>query len=73
MALLEKAARQGHMHAAVALGDFHHARGECAQAVEWFTQCAEAGVPRAMFSLGQALTLVQISAQPQPFLTRNAP
>ena len=55
MALLEKAAGQGHVYAMQALGDFHHSRTEIAQAVEWFTPCAEAGVPRAMFSLGCCL------------------
>jgi len=55
MALLEKAAGQGHAYAMYALGDIHDTRKEHEQAVEWFTKGAEAGLPRAMFSLGCCL------------------
>jgi len=49
MALLEKAAGQGHAHAM--LGSIHNVRKEFEQVVEWQTMGAEAGLPRAMFSL----------------------
>jgi len=52
MALLEKAAGQGHTYAMFALGDIHGTRKEYEQAVAWYTQGAEAGLPKAMFSLG---------------------
>ena len=52
MALLEKAAGQGHAYAMDALGDVHHARNEHEQAVKWFTKGAEAGLPQAMYALG---------------------
>ena len=51
-ALLEKAAGQGHAYAMDTLGSIHYARKEHEQAVEWYTKGAEAGLPRAMFSLG---------------------
>ena len=43
MALLEKAAGQGHAHAMWTLGSVHVARQEFEQAVGWFTKGAEAG------------------------------
>jgi len=52
MALLEKAAGQGHANAMFELGRMHHARKEHVQAVEWFTKGADAGLPTAMFVLG---------------------
>ena len=52
MALLEKAAGQGHAYAMVVLGSVHRARKEHEQAVEWFTKGAEAGLPGAMYDLG---------------------
>ena len=55
MALLKKAAGQGHAYAMHALGSFHHERNEHEQAVGWFTKGAEAGLPNAMFDLGYAL------------------
>ena len=55
MALLEKAAEQGHAYAMFALGGIQRARQEHEQAVEWFTKGAEAGLPKAMFSLGLCL------------------
>jgi hypothetical protein len=55
MALLEKAAGQGHAYAMHALGSVHEARKELQEAVEWYTKGAEAGLPRAMFNLGLLL------------------
>jgi TPR repeat protein len=55
LALLEKAAGQGHAHAMLALGDIHGSWKEHERAVEWYTKGAEAGVPQAMFSLGASL------------------
>ena len=52
MALLEKAAGQGHAYAMHVLGNIHRTRKEHEQAVEWYTKGAEAGLPRAVFSLG---------------------
>jgi TPR repeat protein len=52
MALLEKAAGQGHVHAMFVLGGIHHERKEHEQAVAWKTKAAEAGWPDAMFDLG---------------------
>ena len=55
MALLEKAAGQGHAYAMNFLGCVHYERKEHEQALEWFTMGAEAGLPIAMFNLGQSL------------------
>ena len=55
MALLEKAAGQGHAYAMHALGSIHSARQEYEHAVEWSTKGAEAGLPKAMFDLGWLL------------------
>jgi TPR repeat protein len=55
MALLKKAAGQGHAYAMSMLGSIHHVRNEHEQAVGWFTQGAEAGLPNAMFNLGKCL------------------
>ena len=55
MALLEKAARQGHAYAMLALGEFYRNRKEDEQAVKWFTKGAEAGLPKAMHNLGLCL------------------
>ena len=52
MALLEKAAGQGHAYAMLALGQTHGTRKDHEQATEWLTKAAETGMPRAMFSLG---------------------
>jgi TPR repeat protein len=38
VALLEKAARQGHAYAMNALGDMHHVRKQHEQAVQWITK-----------------------------------
>jgi len=55
MALLEKAAGQGHAYAMSALGGIHRVREEYEQAVEWYTKGSEAGFPNAMFYLGTLL------------------
>jgi hypothetical protein len=55
MALLEKAAGQGHVYAMSALGSVHYTRKEYEQAVNWATKGAEAGLPRAMFDLAVCL------------------
>ena len=52
MALLEKAAGQGHAYAMAVLGSVHRVREEHEQAVEWYAKGAEAGLPKAMYSLG---------------------
>jgi len=55
MALLEKAAGQGHAYAMKALGSFYHMREEHEQALEWFTRAAEAGLPAAMPNVASLL------------------
>jgi len=55
MALMEKAAGQGHAYAMYELGGVHHVRKEYKQAVEWLTKGAEAGLPGATFHLGTLL------------------
>ena len=52
VALLEKAAGQGHAYAMNTLGSIHDMRNEYEQAVQWYTKSAEAGLPTAMFTLG---------------------
>jgi len=64
--LLEKAAVQGHAFAMNKVGNIHGGRDEYEQALHWFTKGAEAGLPMAMFNVGQGLTLVHFSAQPKP-------
>jgi len=59
MALLVKAAGQGHAYAMWCLGTIHRERTEHEQAVEWFTTGAEAGLPKAMFTLGILLDKVR--------------
>jgi TPR repeat protein len=54
-ALLEKAAGQGHVFAMYTLGTIHRTRKEYEQAIEWFTKGAEAGLPKAMCTLGLCL------------------
>jgi hypothetical protein len=51
MALLEKAAGQGHAYAMRELGALHRERKEYEQALKWFTKGAEAGLPLSMFNL----------------------
>ena len=55
MALLEKAAAQGHAYAMDALRGIHNARKEYEQATAWLIKAAEAGWPDAMFNLGACL------------------
>ena len=55
MALLKKAAGQGHAYAMDALGGFHKMNKEHEDAVKWLTKGAEAGLPRAMYNLGFCL------------------
>jgi TPR repeat protein len=52
MALLEKAAGQGHVYAMISLRDIHHNRKEYSQVLEWIRMGAEIGLPTAMFDLG---------------------
>jgi TPR repeat protein len=51
VALLEKAAGQGHVYAMYVLGEIYEVRKEHGQAVAWLTKGAEAGLPQAMFNL----------------------
>jgi len=55
VALLEKAAGQGHAYAMSTLGSIHHVRNEHVLAVEWYAKGAEAGLPEAMYMLGHCL------------------
>jgi TPR repeat protein len=64
MALLEKAAGQGHVHAMYAVGSIHYLWKEHEQAVAWSTKAAEAGLPEAMFSLGCCLANGEGAAAP---------
>jgi len=52
MALLEKAAGQGHSFAMAWLARCYSLREEHEQAAEWYTMGAEAGLPQAMYNLG---------------------
>ena len=64
MALLEKAAGQGHAHAMFLLGLLHRERKEHERAAEWYTKGAEAGLPQAMFQLGFHLDNSEGVSQP---------
>jgi TPR repeat protein len=64
VALLEKAAGQGHAYAAHTLGGIHRVREEHEQAAEWYTKAAVAGLPSAMFNLGVMLDKGQGVAAP---------
>ena len=55
MALLEKAAAQGHAYAMNLLGSIYDVRKDMDQAVEWYTKGAEAGLPLAQYNLGVCL------------------
>jgi len=55
MALLKKAAEQGHAYAMNELGSVHVVWKDHERAVEWYTKGAEAGLPTAMFNLGYSL------------------
>jgi len=52
MALLEKAAGQGHAYAMEELGQIHHLWKEDEKAVVWLTKAAEAGLADSMFNIG---------------------
>jgi TPR repeat protein len=64
MALMEKAAGQGHAYAMYELGLIHNQGKKHEQAVEWFTKGAEAGLPGAMCHLGCCLDLGEGVAAP---------
>jgi hypothetical protein len=64
MALLEKAAGQGHAYAMYGLGSILDAGNEHDRAVEWLTKGAEAGLPKAMFHLGYMLDAGKGVAEP---------
>ena len=55
MALLKKAAGQGHAYAMQELGCIQGVRKQHEQAVKWFTKGAEAELPQSMFDLGALL------------------
>ena len=64
MALLEKAAGQGHAYAMFWLGQTHAKWEEHEQAMEWFTKAAETGLPAAMFCIGCCLDKGEGAAAP---------
>jgi hypothetical protein len=64
VALLEKAAGQGHVHAMYELGCIYKLWKEHERAVEWITKGAEAGLPKAMFNLGGSLDVGEGVAAP---------
>ena len=66
VALLEKAAGQGHVYAMHTLGSVHFERKEHEQAVAWFTKAADAGLPDAMFNLALCLYEGEGVAAPDP-------
>jgi len=66
MALLEKAAGQGHAHAMRMLGGIYTTMKEHERAVGWFTKSAEAGLPDAMCCLGLCLDKGEGVAAPDP-------
>jgi TPR repeat protein len=55
MALLEKAAGQGHAYAMNKLGSILDKWKEHEQAVEWYTKGSEAGLPKSMFNVAVCL------------------
>ena len=55
MALLQKAAGQGHAYAMNVLGSIYDVREEYETSVEWLTKGAEAGLPIAQYTLGVCL------------------
>jgi hypothetical protein len=64
MALLEKAAGQGHAHAMQVMGRIHDNRNEPEHAMEWYTKGAEAGLPEAMFAVGVSFDKGEGAAAP---------
>jgi TPR repeat protein len=65
VALLEKAAGQGHVYDMMSVGAIHHVRKEHEQAVAWITKAAEAGLPDAMYNLGCVLNKGEGVAAPR--------
>jgi TPR repeat protein len=57
MALLEKAAGQGHAYAANALGGIYSVRKEFEQALQWYTKAAEAGLPKSIIMIYHAFRI----------------
>ena len=55
MALLKKAAGQGHVYAMTQLAEIHVQRKEFQHALEWYMKGAEAGYPRAMHNIACCL------------------
>jgi len=55
MALVEKAAGQGHVHAMDMLGQIHTVRKQHERAAEWYAKGAEAGLPNTMYNLAVCL------------------
>ena len=55
MALLEKAAGQGHAYAMDVLGCVFHRWKEPVRSSAWYSKGAEAGLPMAMFNFGNRL------------------
>jgi TPR repeat protein len=66
VALLEKAAGQGHVYAMFALGNIHRVRKEHEQAVAWWTKAAQARLPSGMFNLRCCLGNGEGVAAPDP-------
>ena len=64
MALLEKAAGQGHAYAMGALGNIHRVWKEYERAVEWYTKGAVAGLPDAIYNLRCSLNMGEGVAAP---------
>jgi TPR repeat protein len=71
VALLEKAAEQGHAYAMLALGIHHHERKEYEQDVLWTTKAAEAGLPEAMFNLAWSLDKGEGVVAPDPLASMD--
>jgi hypothetical protein len=66
MALLDKAAGQGHAYATYALGCVHKQRKEYEQAMGWMRKAAETGLPKAMCHLGIWLDQGEVVAPDYP-------
>jgi TPR repeat protein len=58
MALMEKAAGQGHAWAMHELARRYGTMNEDEQGLAWITKAAEAGLPGSMFSLGRACRIL---------------
>jgi len=66
MALLEKAAGQGHAHAMHTMGSIHDTRKEVEQAVAWYTKGAEAGLPEASRGVMENKHSTDVESPPPP-------